>query len=260
MTTPPPIVPASGFLAPDLAQVVPYVRVHAEAEAPRECCGVVVREPHAERLTYIACNNLAPIADPANSADFFVIDPKGYARAEDTGEVVAIAHSHVYLPATPTPADLTGIERSGLPWLIVNHPTGQYTISLPVGYSAPLYGRAFVHGVHDCYALVRDYFAQLGIALNDYPRTYGWWDDPSGPDLYRENFAREGFAVVLADTLREHDLILMRVRALRENHMAVYLGDGVIAHHLMGQLSRRETYQEFYQRRTTAVLRHRAFL
>jgi cell wall-associated NlpC family hydrolase len=60
--------------------------------------------------------------------------------------------------------------------------------------------------------------------------------------------------------LQPHDLILMNIRARRDNHMAVYLGDGVILHHLIGTASRREVYQEFFQRRTTAVLRHRAFV
>jgi proteasome lid subunit RPN8/RPN11 len=243
----------------DLAALVPFVCIHAQAEAPRECCGVIVREASGS-LTYIACRNLA------RRTEHFVIDGADYARAEDTGEVVAIVHSHVYEPPEPSLADRAGIERSNLPWLIVNHPLGTCRVIRPEGFSAPLLGRPFVHGVHDCYALVRDYYATQSVTLNDYPRTWGWWDDPQGPDLYRENFAIEGFVQIATGfddaraKLREHDLILMRIRAPRENHMAVYLGNSVILHHLIGQTSRREVYQEFYQRRTTAVLRHRAFM
>ncbi|WP_429584243.1 C40 family peptidase [Paraburkholderia youngii] len=236
-----------------IARVVPYVVIHADAEAPRECCGVVIAQPDGEPL-YIACHNIAP------AAQHFMIDPQDYASAEDTGPVIAIAHSHVFVPPQPTDADLASIERTGLPWLIVNHPTGTHTITRPSGYVAPLLGRPFVHGVHDCYAIVRDYYATQGIALNDYPRLYGWWNEPDGPDLYRENFAREGFVEVPRETLREHDLILMNIRARRDNHMAVYLGRGVILHHLIEQPSRREFYGEFYQKRTTAVLRHRTLM
>ncbi|MFL9933621.1 C40 family peptidase [Paraburkholderia sp. RL18-103-BIB-C] len=243
----------------DLAALVPFVCIHAQAEAPRECCGVIVREAFGA-LTYLACTNLA------QRTEHFIIDGADYARAEDTGEVVAIVHSHVYEPPEPSLADRTGIERSKLPWLIVNHPLGTHRVIRPEGFSAPLLGRPFVHGVHDCYALVRDYYATQGVSLNDYPRSWGWWDDPQGPDLYRENFAIEGFVQIATGfddaraKLREHDLILMQIRAPRENHMAVYLGNSVILHHLIGQTSRREVYQEFYQRRTTAVLRHRAFM
>jgi proteasome lid subunit RPN8/RPN11 len=245
--------------AENLQALVPYVLIHAEAEAPRECCGVVVREA-GDGLVYIACRNIA------SEKNQFVIDPEDYVRAADAGEIVAIAHSHVLTPPQPTEADRTEIERSGLPWLIVNYPTGAYVIAEPDGYRAPLVGRPFVHGVHDCYGLVRDYFASVGVALNDYPRAYGWWDAEDGPDLYRENFASEGFVQIATGfedaraKLRQHDLIMMNIRARRDNHMAVYLGGGVILHHLIDQLSRRETYQEFYQRRTTAVLRHRAFM
>jgi proteasome lid subunit RPN8/RPN11 len=244
----------------DLAALVPYARIHAEAEAPRESCGVIVTRPDVPRLLYVACHNIA------RESEHFVIDPRDYANAEDTGDVAAIVHSHVFEPPVPSLADRTGIERTQLPWLIVNHPVGTWSITRPEGFSAPLIGRPFVHGVHDCYALVRDYYATQGITLNDYPRSWGWWDEADGPDLYRDNFTSEGFVQIAAGfedaraKLIEHDLILMKIRAPRENHMAIYLGNSVILHHQIGQLSRREVYQEFYQRRTTAVLRHRAFL
>lgn len=243
----------------DLTAVVPFALIHAQAEAPFESCGVVVREP-GDGLVYIACRNIA------GERNQFVIDPGDYARAADTGEIVAIVHSHILIPPTPTEADRVEIERYGLPWLIVNPTTGAHAVAVPTGYSAPLIGRPFVHGLHDCYGIVRDYFAALGIPLSDYPRAYGWWDDPDGPDMYRDNFDAEGFIQIASGfddaraRLREHDLILMNIRARRDNHMAVYLGGGVILHHLINQLSRRETYQEFYQRRTTAVLRHRSFV
>lgn len=236
----------------DLASVLPYVLIHAEAESPRECCGVIIREGAAS--LYVACRNIAL------DSEHFVIDPVDLMRAEESGPLIGYAHSHPFIDPEPSQADLVGIERTGLPWLIANHPTGRYTITRPTGYVAPLIGRTFVHGVHDCYGLVRDYYATHSVKLNDYPRAYGWWDDMHGPDLYRSNFATEGFSEVPRETLREHDLILMRIHAKQDNHMAVYLGDGVILHHMLGQLSRREFYGEHFQRRTTAVLRHRTFL
>jgi proteasome lid subunit RPN8/RPN11 len=244
-----------------LTALVPYVLIHAQAEEPRECCGVAVVVDDRPAV-YMACTNVA------KQSEHFVIDGASYAAAEDAGTILAIVHSHVYEPPTPSLADLTGIERTALPWLIVNYPLGTYTITRPSGFSADLLGRPFVHGVHDCYAIVRDYFATLGITLHDYARDYGWWDDENGPNLYRDNFSAEGFEVIACGPaepavlamLQPHDLILMNIRARRDNHMAVYLGDGVILHHLIGTASRREVYQEFFQRRTTAVLRHRAFV
>jgi cell wall-associated NlpC family hydrolase len=45
-----------------------------------------------------------------------------------------------------------------------------------------------------------------------------------------------------------------------ENHAAVYLGNGMMLHHLYGQLSRRERWDWPWQRRTTAIVRHRSRL
>ncbi|MEX3690599.1 C40 family peptidase [Paraburkholderia sp. BR14263] len=242
----------------DFSSVVPMVQVHANAEAPRECCGLVVRKPDGA-LAYMPCHNLA------HERDRFVIDPQDAAHAEDTGELVAYAHSHVFTSPMPTAADRDGMARTGLPWIIVNHPVGSFTINEPEPFLAPLVGRAFVHGVHDCYGIVRDYYASVvGIALNDYPRAWGWWDRDDGPDLYRENFAHEGFVSIhegqltteALRLLRPHDVILFRIRATRDNHAAVYVGANVILHHLIDNLSRRETLSEFYLRRATAILRH----
>jgi cell wall-associated NlpC family hydrolase len=122
-----------------------------------------------------------------------------------------------------------------------------------------LEGREFVHGVHDCYAIVRDYYHQLNIELQDYPRQGEWW--LQGQALYRNNFAAEGFVEVPWETMRPHDVLLMRVRSQEvENHAAIYLGNNVILHHLMNSLSCKSHYEAYWQRHTTAVLRHRSFL
>lgn len=228
--------------------LLPEILAHAEREQPRECCGLVVRLGKA--LNYRPCRNIAE-----GVRDQFTIAPEDYASAEDAGDVVMVVHSHVNLPAEPSAADIAGIEASGLPWLIVNWPTGAHTVTAPAGAVVPLEGREFVHGVHDCYGLVQDYYRGLGIELRDYPRAPEWW--LRGENLYRENFEREGFVELPAGTPpREHDLLLMRVRSPVENHAAVYVGANVILHHVMGRLSCCEVYETFWRRQTSGVLRH----
>lgn len=229
--------------------IVAALRAHAGREAPRECCGLVVRI--GRRDVYRACRNIA------GSDAEFAIAPEDWAAAEDAGEIVAVCHSHPFAAATPSPADRTSCEASGLPWLIVSHPAGTVEALVPGGYRAPLAGRQFVHGVHDCYSLIRDYYAwELGIALPDFERAERWWEH--GGDLYRRGFAAAGFVPVQMSALRAHDVILMQIRAPVPNHGAVYLGEQKILQHLMTKLSGRTIYGGWYQRCTTHILRHQA--
>lgn len=232
--------PAPAYIADALA--------HAGREYPHESCGLVVSR--RGRAVYLPCRNLAE-----NPGQQFELDPECYAGAEDSGQIVAIVHSHVDVPPVPSQADRVGCEASGLPWVIVNAKTGAWTRFEPEGYVAPLLGREFVHGVLDCYSLVRDYYArECGIALADYPRGWQWWD--GGQDLYRENFEREGFARIPLEDLKAHDALLLHLQSDVPNHAAVYLGNGQIMHHVFGRLSTRDVYGGYWRKATHCALRH----
>lgn len=223
------------------------IRAHAADEMPRECCGLVVVVRGRER--YVRCQNIG------ERADHFAMEPLDLARAEEAGDVLAVVHSHPDASPRPSEADRVGCEQSGWPWVIVGWPADRWERLAPCGYRAPLIGRPWAHGILDCYSLVRDWYArELGIALPDYPRTDGWWE--RGEDLYRRHYREAGFERV-AGTPQRHDVLLMRVQARQENHAAIYLGGTQILHHLHERLSSREVYGGYWQKHTTAVLRHR---
>lgn len=71
-------------------------------------------------------------------------------------------------------------------------------------------GRSFHHGVLDCWALCRDWYArECGLALPSPERHDKWWDDGHS-NLYMDNLADAGFSVLPDDAeLRRGDLILM---------------------------------------------------
>lgn len=237
-----------------LLDLVPEVMAHAARCAPRECCGLAVRAQGG--LVYWPCENRA------STGAEFEIAPEDLAAAEDAGPVVGVCHSHVYLPATPSMADRVSAARTGVPWLIVAWPTGQAEVLEPNAFDAPLVGRPFVHGVLDCYSLIRDYYRmELGIALPNFPRADEWW--LAGGDLYRQHFADAGFVQVAgsefdAGLLQPHDVLLMQVASPVLNHGAVYLGDNTILHHCAHQLSSRGVYGGFWRRATGMVVRHRS--
>lgn len=235
------------------------IEAHAIEEYPRECCGLVVLRKGRER--YVRCRNIA-----ATPEDHFVLAPDDYAAAEAQGEVTAIVHSHPDMPARPSEGDRVACEHHGVPWAIVSVLGGDgpprvadTSLIAPSGYQAPLVGRQWAHGVLDCWALVRDWFGrERGVELPDPPRADGWWDDGSS-DLYGAAAMRgAGFLPVDTAELAAGDVILMQIRSGNRvpNHAAVYLGDGLILHHLYGRLSSRDVYGGYWAEVTRSLWRY----
>jgi len=221
---------------------------HAQAEDPREVCGLIAVVKGRRR--YFQCKNLADTPD-----EHFVLDPTDYARVEDQGEISAVVHSHPISAPIPSQADRVACERSGLPWYIVNPKAETFGYCEPVGYEAPLIGREFVFGILDCYSFCQDWYsANMGLKLGNYDRRDKFWE--RNENLYLDNFANEGFRVVPFDSLQYGDAILMHIDSPLPNHAAVYIGDQQIAHHVQGRLSSRDVYGGYYVKNTAKVLRH----
>lgn len=228
---------------------------HATLEAPREACGVLARFAGGH-LAY--CEG---VNTDSEGRDRFRLDPSIWAVVEDAGaEVAAIVHSHPGYSANPSMADRAQCEASGLPWVIVGLPSGHLVELAPSGWSAPLEGREFHFGVLDCYTLVQDWYHRTwGLVLPDFERTDGFWE--RGEHLYRNGLAEAGFVVSPTRDPQVGDGLLMRVNSPEvDNHAAVYLGEGMMLHHLWGQPSRVERWDWPWQRRTTAIVRHRSRL
>lgn len=222
---------------------------HAKQEDPKESCGLLLNIRGKEQ--YFPCRNLSMTAHQC-----FIIDPEDYVRADNTGDITAIVHSHPVTPAVASEADKISCEESNLPWHIVNPKTETWGYYEPCGYKPDLIGQPWVWGVSDCWSLVRRYYKEkLNIELRD-------WERPTTPEEFINDpmFERcaedTGFRELKNDEKLENgDLLFMSILANGLNHVAIFL-DGDVLHHLTDRLSCKEPYNQWLQKCTGKRLRY----
>ena len=221
---------------------------HAQAEDPRECCGLIAVVKGRRR--YFPCRNIAATPD-----EHFVLSGEDYAQVEDQGEIVAVVHSHPATNPAPSQADRVACQKSGLPWVIVNPKTEAWGHCKPDNFELPYVGREFSFGIVDCYTLCRDWYGkEFGLQLSDYQRRDLFWE--RGENLYVDNFYREGFRRIPFEELQYGDALLMQLGSKLPNHAAIYIDDQQILHHIQGRLSSRDVLGSYYVKNTAMVLRH----
>lgn len=248
------------------------IRAHAEKEYPAEACGVLI-STDAGRV-YVPCGNKAKTA-----RENFQIDEHDLVAAEDRGEVLAIIHSHPDKAPAPSMADRVSCELHEVPWGIVGWPGGEIEWFKPSGFLAPLLGRDFSHGLLDCWAACRDWYArEAGLNLPNFERQDLWWEDETGPSLYEENFKATGFYQV--ESAQRGDMLVLQIptpgrSCFHPNHAAIYLGDEptlisepspklggfgpFIYHHMPGRLANREIFGWSQANRVKLILRHKDY-
>ncbi|MGN6820271.1 MAG: NlpC/P60 family protein [Sphingomonas sp.] len=121
-----------------------------------------------------------------------------------------------------------------------------------------LIGRPFHWGVNDCFALGREFFKQnFNIDIRNYARPSDW--DADRLDLIRLLHEKEGFEMITdfkAKDLRPGDVLCVCIGASNPNHFAIYIGDGMLVHHLYGRLSSKDPYDDFWRNHSAFLLRH----
>lgn len=96
---------------------------HAEQEAPRECCGLVIEENNNEK--YIPLENIS------TEKDEFRMDGKTFVKYQLISKIKYVVHSHYGWDCRPSEADKIQCREVGIPYLIVSYPEKDYTIIQP---------------------------------------------------------------------------------------------------------------------------------
>jgi proteasome lid subunit RPN8/RPN11 len=248
------------IISPELRETV---NAYVLAEFPNEACGFVVNGK------FVPAKNIA--REPEHD---FLIAPAEYLTAKRSGKIEAILHSHPNGPLHPSKADMQSQLDTAVAWIIIetNGERVHYDWTIWGGDTPvpPILGRTFLHGVRDCYSLIRDTY-RLGrdklafqnivwplepILLPEGPRDDEWWN-VTDDDLYADNFKPAGFFEVEAKDIQPGDLFLMKIRSEKMNHAGMLLNNFQILHHLPLRVSRREQ-AGIYGNNAAMWIRHEA--
>jgi hypothetical protein len=112
------------------------------------------------------------------------------------GAIEAVYHSHPEGPNGFSLRDVQSCKQSNVPWIVFNGKTGDFFYADPTG-NAPYEGRQWVYGIHDCYAILRDFYKrEFGIALDDFPRgkELEWKNDEWR--MFERHYEQQGFVSI----------------------------------------------------------------
>lgn len=222
------------------------IKAHALREAPRECCGLILRGNDGELVIEETPNTAA---DPLQ---FFAIPVVEFLAAKNAGRLVAYYHSHPTGTGDASDPDKAAAEEIGLPVFTYGIQDDRLTRYRPKGWRAPLEGRKFAPLIFDCVTLVWDYFTELGNRLPEFD--HAETDDVNGTAIDVRRLIAEAGAEIVA-VPRAGDVIVMITGASkRPNHLGILMSDGTILHQTRAE-SRRDVFAGYWQRKMCYAVR-----
>ena len=118
-----------------------------------------------------------------------------------------------------------------------------------------LIGRQWQYGVFDCYSIVRDYYALLGINLPDYERPESFETCKS---IFLSDASKLNFKQVDINQRKPNDVLIMKIWTKEPMHGAVLLKDDMILHQKFESVSCSEFFNHYYRKRTVGCFRYAA--
>jgi proteasome lid subunit RPN8/RPN11 len=201
-------------------QVHEAARAHTADAYPAEAVGIV------EGGAYVRLENQSPTPQ-----DDVVLGEAELLRAA-TAE--AFFHSHPDGLGCPSESDMIYQQQLGIPFVVMCWPLYDFFCWGDTLTPAPLLGRGFRHGVHDCWSLIRDWYIEQGTVLPNGPRDWEWW--ARGKSLYLDNIDPAGFRRIEPRAATERgDILLMAFNYKTPMHAALVWDRDLILQHAAGQ-------------------------
>jgi proteasome lid subunit RPN8/RPN11 len=231
------------------------IKLHAQKQAPLECCGVIIHSLNG--LVAFPCRNIH--SEPEK---FFTLKPEDYLEYSMIGKIVGYYHSH-QTNEDFSEFDKLNSENHKLVAVLYVVKPDVFHIYTPKGYEVPYCKREYIHGVVDCFSLVKDYYArELNIQLTDITHPYRYVENKvEHPDnqmvhtILKEHFVNNGFVEVQAAA--KHDVILQKTPHIPSPvHCAIFLGNNQLLHHPFKKRSCIDTYSNVQRTRTKHIMRH----
>lgn len=218
------------------------IRSAALASPGAETCGFVLEDGRV-----VQCLNRA--ADPVNTFEISHVD---FALYEDEG-IKGVWHSHLQLDGF-SEFDQQVIASDPMPWAVYCLAKDHFTECNPHTV-APLIGRPYVFGVYDCYSVVSDKLAEMGVELPEWPRSfYGEWNTPEFVPfdeqalvVGREVTGTPGAGDILLFNLGDHPG--------HTDHIGVLLDGRRFLHHPSGRASRVDRFGSWWKRKLRMIVR-----
>ena len=108
----------------------------------------------------------------------------------------------------------------------------------------------------DCWSFICDYYKEkLDIEIKKWPRPKTIKSFAENP-YFEKVLLGSGFKEVDSKDIQVNDVLLMQGIYEKLNHVALYIGDQTILHHVIGKLSCREIYDLQYLQLTKKVFRY----
>ena len=185
-----------------------------------------------EAVWFLTSSGLRKVANVSKTPEkTFEVSAVDTLSASKEG-LLAVLHSHTDWYECPSLDDMVSQSSSGVPWGIVATDGKSCTDVQWFGEQVEhnLMDRHFVHGVTDCYGLIKDwYLKEMSIKLREFPREWEWWI--LGGDLYSSGFSKAGFIQIDESEVKEGDVWLCQIRSDVPNHGGILLKDSLCLHH-----------------------------